>query len=331
MCGIFGFTLKDSAIEPERRAILAATLARLNDERGGDSWGVCRLESESPHVHRGLTTLADHVGVLLGSPRLFAHTRWATHGKVTIENAHPFAVNGIIGAHNGIVYNHYDLAKKYNRSYEVDSQHIFAHLSVGADMGEIEGYGAIEWVVVGKPEMYLCRLVEGELAIAGVGGDLDHPLGVVWSSDADHLEDAFAAAGLDWFPYQVRTGIVYEPRETGLFISGPKIEITKRKYVPIVKGAYSDDPNWQRYLRARYGEGTTRASSDSTATVESSRRPRKTKQTRRTTKWLRADEGAASDAIAEQITAERMQRIIDAKSPPVVTGDLVDVGGNRRL
>ncbi|NEE01414.1 glutamine--fructose-6-phosphate transaminase (isomerizing) [Phytoactinopolyspora halotolerans] len=104
MCGIVGYVGAKSAAP-----ILIDGLARL-EYRGYDSAGVAVLGSTSLRVHRDTGRVRDLEATL---PKRFAgklgigHTRWATHGAPTPENAHPHvSMDGRVAVvHNGIIDN----------------------------------------------------------------------------------------------------------------------------------------------------------------------------------------------------------------------------------
>ncbi len=137
MCGIVGYVGSKRA-EP----LLVDGLQRL-EYRGYDSAGVATLD-HGIHVRRAAGKLAGLRAKLLSEPcpgtTGIAHTRWATHGKPTEQNAHPHVADGIVVVHNGIIENHRELRARLQQqgrvfTSETDSE-IFAHMiALGAHRG----------------------------------------------------------------------------------------------------------------------------------------------------------------------------------------------------
>ena len=104
MCGIVGYIGPKDAV-----GILTDGLQRL-EYRGYDSAGVAVLGAQGTQVRRvqgKLAMLTERLArePLAGSPGI-GHTRWATHGRPSEENAHPHTVDGISVVHNGIIENY---------------------------------------------------------------------------------------------------------------------------------------------------------------------------------------------------------------------------------
>lgn len=130
MCGIFGYI----GTNKQAGEIILDGLRSL-EYRGYDSWGVALKHTNNTitvekHTGKiGQATLP-HSEATIG----IGHTRWATHGGVTEQNAHPHTSsnNDVIVVHNGIVENFSpikaDLEKKgYTFISETDSE-VIAHL-----------------------------------------------------------------------------------------------------------------------------------------------------------------------------------------------------------
>jgi glucosamine--fructose-6-phosphate aminotransferase (isomerizing) len=132
MCGIIGYIGNRNAAE-----ILFNGLKRL-EYRGYDSCGICLVNENGLVIKKGVGKI-DEVNSKLNFFEIEAkfglgHTRWATHGSVTNENAHPHAdcKERIAIVHNGIIENYEEL-KKFLQSRghlfrgETDSE-VISHL-----------------------------------------------------------------------------------------------------------------------------------------------------------------------------------------------------------
>lgn len=232
MCGLFGWNFKKkSRLSIAKREGLASVLAIANSLRGDKSWGVYGVSKENANGF--MKKEADDVlnaagfGFFGRLPLIMGHTRSPTMGKVCEKNAHPFRVGKIILAHNGTLYNTTELDKKYGRNVDVDSQHIAMHLSEGKDLTDIEGYGVITWNNTDTPNrVYLCRLKQGSICVFGVKNDRKDEVGIVWSSDREHLRSALGAARLDYVAYKdLDEGRVYYVEGGQFFNSDAKLAI----------------------------------------------------------------------------------------------------------
>ena len=102
MCGIFGYV-------GEKRDAAEAVMEGLRrlDYRGYDSWGVAVLDENEISVKKQVGIVAKDRPTLPEATVGIGHTRWATHGKVSVSNAHPHYASdkSFVLAHNGIVEN----------------------------------------------------------------------------------------------------------------------------------------------------------------------------------------------------------------------------------
>ena len=119
MCGIVGYVGKRTA-----QNVLLNGLKRL-EYRGYDSAGIATLDdNNNPHIARSVGKIAELENVLLAKPHDghlgIGHARWATHGGVTVANAHPHHVGNVYLVHNGIIENYKEL-KKGLSSYKFQS------------------------------------------------------------------------------------------------------------------------------------------------------------------------------------------------------------------
>ncbi|HLB59376.1 MAG TPA: glutamine--fructose-6-phosphate transaminase (isomerizing), partial [Bdellovibrionota bacterium] len=107
MCGIVGYI---GPRDPE--AVLLDGLHHL-EYRGYDSAGVAIFDQGKVEVIRAVGKLSELEKELEGrkftGPIGIGHTRWATHGRPTLENAHPQHSGNVSIVHNGIIENYLEL------------------------------------------------------------------------------------------------------------------------------------------------------------------------------------------------------------------------------
>ena len=169
MCGIVGYVG-----EQQSAPILVSGLKKL-EYRGYDSAGLAVVNGGKLGVVRAsgkLVNLEARIGSEPPRGTLgIGHTRWATHGRPTDENAHPHSYDGVAVVHNGIIENHLELkamlrAQGHVFASETDTE-VFAHL-IAAELRQ------------GKELPEAVRA-----AVAQVRGT--YGLAVVWAEDPTRL------------------------------------------------------------------------------------------------------------------------------------------------
>ncbi|MDQ3143599.1 MAG: glutamine--fructose-6-phosphate transaminase (isomerizing) [Pseudomonadota bacterium] len=199
MCGIVGIV----GSQPVAQRLFEG-LRRL-EYRGYDSAGICtvgirgfdrrRAEGKLDNLGRELAAapLAGEVGI--------AHTRWATHGAPTVDNAHPHIAGKVALVHNGIIENFKPLREELQaegREFksETDSE-VVAHLvaremeqgaspqdAVAAVLPQLHGAFAIAFLFADFPELV-------------IGARMGAPLTVGYGEGENYLgSDALALAPL---------------------------------------------------------------------------------------------------------------------------------------
>src|SRR4030043_1489901 len=165
MCGIVGYIGSRKTVE-----VLMDGLKRL-EYRGYDSAGIGVFHQGKSEIRRNegkLKKLEEQIKGEDFDGRIgIGHTRWATHGRPSDENAHPHKAGRVAGVHNGIIENYLPLkeilqGKGHVFTSETDTE-IISHL---IDEFIYEGYSSLEAVRIAldkiKGSYALGILFEGE-------------------------------------------------------------------------------------------------------------------------------------------------------------------------
>ena len=131
MCGITGYIG-----EKEAATILLQALKRM-EYSGYDSAGISTIHKDNVTVKKDIgriNSINEKIELDKAKGNIgIAHTRWATHGGVTKENAHPHSSckQEVVLVHNGIIENYRQLFKELSDNHEIKSEtdsEVIAHL-----------------------------------------------------------------------------------------------------------------------------------------------------------------------------------------------------------
>ncbi|WP_322071975.1 glutamine--fructose-6-phosphate transaminase (isomerizing) [Paraburkholderia bannensis] len=197
MCGIVGAVAQRNIVP-----VLIEGLRRL-EYRGYDSCGVATVTAQGPQRVRSVSRVAEldeqvreaHFEGVTG----IAHTRWATHGAPTVNNAHPiFSRDALAIVHNGIIENYEALREMLKgRGYEFVSQtdtEVIAHLIHSLYKGDL--FAAVREAVQQLAGAYAIGVVHKDQPHVVVGARAGSPLVVGYGEgEAFIASDALAIAG----------------------------------------------------------------------------------------------------------------------------------------
>ncbi|WP_213298863.1 glutamine--fructose-6-phosphate transaminase (isomerizing) [Paraburkholderia sacchari] len=197
MCGIVGAVAQRNIVP-----VLIEGLRRL-EYRGYDSCGVAIVTAEGPQRMRSVARVAEledqvreaHFEGVTG----IAHTRWATHGAPTVNNAHPiFSRDTLAIVHNGIIENYESLRETLRgKGYEFVSQtdtEVIAHLIHSLYKGDL--FAAVREAVQQLAGAYAIGVVHKDQPHTVVGARAGSPLVVGHGEGGNFIaSDALAIAG----------------------------------------------------------------------------------------------------------------------------------------
>lgn len=249
MCGVFGYV----GHEIDVGAAVMSALKTL-EYRGYDSWGLAVAAGGALYTDKAVGRINGRRNEFPLSGIGLGHTRWATHGGVTTDNAHPHldCKRRIAVVHNGIIENHREL-----RSSLVDTGHRFTSETDTEVVAHLVEDRLAEGFTLGDAVASVFSLLAGYNAIVVLDADIQaiaaakrvSPLvighgdrGAVIASDtlalqtyatrATYLEDHHLAV-------LTRDGLALWDRETRLPIQAETVE-TDRESRPVELGAHPD-------------------------------------------------------------------------------------------
>jgi glucosamine--fructose-6-phosphate aminotransferase (isomerizing) len=180
MCGIVGYIgdgdtaniLLESLKMLEYRGYDSAGMAIIDDEGNAR---IFKIEGEISELESIIPGISSHVGI--------GHTRWATHGRPTTQNAHPHCSGNISVVHNGIIENYQELkdeliSEGFVFISDTDTE-VLAHLinkyytgdlrlAVGTALGHVRGSYAIGVLSNEHPDELIAARKDSPLII-GLG------------------------------------------------------------------------------------------------------------------------------------------------------------------
>jgi glutamine---fructose-6-phosphate transaminase (isomerizing) len=119
MCGIYGYVGHQVDVMP-----IVSKALRTMEYRGYDSWGIAWADGDRLSTLKASGRVPAEIDRSASSSLAIGHTRWATHGSVTEENAHPhFDGSHRVGVvHNGVIENASELRDRYLRDTDFVSE-----------------------------------------------------------------------------------------------------------------------------------------------------------------------------------------------------------------
>lgn len=233
MCGIFGY------IGPGDSAQICIDGLKHLEYRGYDSAGLAGIIEGKIHTCKEIGKIHALEALWQQSPQplhlAIAHTRWATHGKPSRENAHPHfdATNSVAVVHNGIIENYRALRsmlqeKGFTFSSDTDTE-VVAQLiqyfytgdflsAVHKALTMLQGFWGIAVIHKNHPDKIIAAARENPIAIAHSPERAE----AFVSSDAN----AFHASDL---------GVLFLQSDEIAVISSEKVEIFDSQAAPVAK------------------------------------------------------------------------------------------------
>lgn len=244
MCGLVGVTSALALTEASKKAFY--DMLHFDVVRGEDSTGVAAIsevdKEDKIEVFKSLGCTSDFFlqhrksfnnrDFASGFVHTFiGHNRFATQGKVSIDNAHPFEFDNVVGAHNGTV-DKYSLKDFTDyKKYDVDSQIIYSHLSattIDEVWANADGALALTWWDKRTNKLNIIRNNQRPMSIIYSEDDKT----VFWASEAGMIYLAAHRQGI-----KLKQPVEVPPNRlfTFSFTADNKMRHTERDLPPFVK------------------------------------------------------------------------------------------------
>ena len=275
MCGIVGILGREPVAEQ-----LVDSLKRL-EYRGYDSAGVATLEGRHLERRRAEGKLKNLEKRLEAEPLKgttgIGHTRWATHGKPTVNNAHPHATERVAVVHNGIIENFRELREELERKgtvfhTETDTE-IVLHLvddllargnkpveAVKLTLARLRGAFALGFIFAGDDDLMIGARNGPPLAIGYGDGEMYLGSDAIalgpFTDTISYLEDG------DWVVLTRKSATIYD--KDGYAVQRDKIRhaastslVDKANYRHFMAKEIHEQPEVVGHTLARYVDMAT--------------------------------------------------------------------------
>lgn len=275
MCGIVGILGREPVAEQ-----LVDSLKRL-EYRGYDSAGIATLEGMTLQRRRAEGKLKNLEKRLRDEPLNghtgIGHTRWATHGRPTENNAHPHATERVAVVHNGIIENFRELREELEAkgtvfSTETDTE-IVLHLvddllksgvkpveAVRAALSQLRGAFALGFIFTGEDDLMIGARNGPPLAVGYGDGEMylgsDAIALAPFTDTISYLEDG------DWVVLTHKNATVYDKhnaivRRDAIKHVGSSSLVDKANYRHFMAKEIHEQPEVVGHTLARYVDMAT--------------------------------------------------------------------------
>jgi len=275
MCGIVGILGRGPVAEQ-----LVDSLKRL-EYRGYDSAGVATLEGERLERRRAEGKLKNLEARLKAEPLAghtgIGHTRWATHGRPTENNAHPHATDRVAVVHNGIIENFRELREALQNKgtvfkTETDTE-IVLHLvddflkqsfkpaeAVKATLSQLRGAFALGFIFAGDDNLMIGARNGPPLAIGYGEGEMYLGSDAIalgpFTDTIAYLEDG------DWVVLTRDSAVIYDKnnaavRRDAIKHTGATSLVDKANYRHFMAKEIHEQPEVVGHTLARYVDMAT--------------------------------------------------------------------------